>query len=90
MIATFDDTYNFAKKFAHYKDFYVKHNNLIFSKRSTVVYSFSVEIFFVSDTLGLSLEISDFLLSFLLQDTNKKVNATTTPKNLYLILYHTP
>ncbi|MGE4383883.1 MAG: aldo/keto reductase [Arcobacter sp.] len=32
MIATFDDTYNFAKKFAHYKDFYVKHNNLIFSK----------------------------------------------------------
>ena len=32
MIATFDDTYNFAKKFAHYKDFYVKHNNLVFSK----------------------------------------------------------
>lgn len=32
MIATFDDTYNFAKKFSHYKDFYIKHNNLIFSK----------------------------------------------------------
>ena len=32
MIATFDDTYNFAKKFSHYKDFYIKHNDLIFSK----------------------------------------------------------
>jgi aryl-alcohol dehydrogenase-like predicted oxidoreductase len=30
--ATFDDTYNFAKRFAHYKDFYIKHNDLIFSK----------------------------------------------------------
>jgi aryl-alcohol dehydrogenase-like predicted oxidoreductase len=32
MIATFDATYNFAKKFSHYKDFYIKHNNLVFSK----------------------------------------------------------
>lgn len=30
--ATFDDTLNFAKKFKNYKDFYIKHNNLIFSK----------------------------------------------------------
>jgi aryl-alcohol dehydrogenase-like predicted oxidoreductase len=30
--ATFDDTLNFAKKFKNYKDFYIKHNDLIFSK----------------------------------------------------------
>lgn len=30
--ATFEDTYNFAKKFSNYKDFYIKHNDLIFSK----------------------------------------------------------
>ncbi|MDH4945325.1 aldo/keto reductase [Sulfurimonas sp. C5] len=30
--ATLEDTYNFAKKFSQYKDFYIKHNNLIFSK----------------------------------------------------------
>jgi aryl-alcohol dehydrogenase-like predicted oxidoreductase len=32
MIATFDATLNFAKKFPHYKDFYIKHNDLVFSK----------------------------------------------------------
>ena len=32
MAATFEDTYNFAKKFPDYKDFYIKHNDLIFSK----------------------------------------------------------
>ena len=32
MIATFEDTLNFAKKFSQHKDFYIKHNNLIFSK----------------------------------------------------------
>lgn len=32
MVATLDDTLNFAKKFSHYKDFYIKHNNLVFSK----------------------------------------------------------
>ena len=32
MAATFEDTYNFAKKFPNYKDFYTKHNDLIFSK----------------------------------------------------------
>lgn len=32
MTATKNGTYNFAKRFSHYKDFYVKHNNLIFSK----------------------------------------------------------
>lgn len=31
-IATSQDTYNFAKKFSNYKDFYIKHNGLIFSK----------------------------------------------------------
>ena len=31
-LATFDDTLNYAKKFSNYKDFYIKHNNLIFSK----------------------------------------------------------
>jgi aryl-alcohol dehydrogenase-like predicted oxidoreductase len=31
-VATFDGTYNFAKQFSNYKDFYIKHNNLIFSK----------------------------------------------------------
>ncbi len=30
--ATFDDTLNFAKKFKNYKDFYIKHNDLVFSK----------------------------------------------------------
>lgn len=30
--ATPQDTYNFAKKFAHYKDFYTQSNSLIFSK----------------------------------------------------------
>jgi aryl-alcohol dehydrogenase-like predicted oxidoreductase len=30
--ATFEDTYNFAKKFSRYKDFYAKNNGLIFSK----------------------------------------------------------
>ncbi|QFR48821.1 aldo/keto reductase [Sulfurimonas lithotrophica] len=30
--ATFENTYNFAKKFSNYKDFYIKHNDLIFSK----------------------------------------------------------
>ena len=30
--ATFEDTYGFAKKFSTYKDFYIKHDNLIFSK----------------------------------------------------------
>ena len=30
--ATYDDTLNYAKKFSNYKDFYIKHNNLIFSK----------------------------------------------------------
>ncbi|WP_368029940.1 aldo/keto reductase [Arcobacter sp. s6] len=32
MIATLDATYSFAKKFSHYKDFYIKHNDLVFSK----------------------------------------------------------
>ncbi|WP_044419180.1 aldo/keto reductase [Halarcobacter anaerophilus] len=31
-VATKDATYNFAKKFSNYKDFYTLHNNLIFSK----------------------------------------------------------
>jgi aryl-alcohol dehydrogenase-like predicted oxidoreductase len=31
-MATFQDTLNFAKKFSQYKDFYIKHNDLIFSK----------------------------------------------------------
>jgi aryl-alcohol dehydrogenase-like predicted oxidoreductase len=31
-VATLEDTLSFAKKFAHYKDFYIKHNDLIFSK----------------------------------------------------------
>lgn len=31
-LATKDATYNFAKKFSNYKDFYIQHNNLIFSK----------------------------------------------------------
>ncbi|MBN2824927.1 MAG: aldo/keto reductase [Campylobacterales bacterium] len=30
--ATLTDTHNFAKKFSHYKDFYVQNNDLIFSK----------------------------------------------------------
>ncbi|WP_304546417.1 aldo/keto reductase [Sulfurimonas microaerophilic] len=30
--ATLEDTYNFAKKFANYKDFYTKSNGLVFSK----------------------------------------------------------
>ncbi|QOY53798.1 aldo/keto reductase [Candidatus Sulfurimonas marisnigri] len=30
--ATLKDTNNFAKKFSNYKDFYIKHNDLIFSK----------------------------------------------------------
>jgi aryl-alcohol dehydrogenase-like predicted oxidoreductase len=30
--ATTQATYNFAKQFSHYKDFYIKHNDLIFSK----------------------------------------------------------
>jgi len=30
--ATKEATYNFAKKFAHYKDFYTQHDDLIFSK----------------------------------------------------------
>ncbi|QOY53163.1 aldo/keto reductase [Candidatus Sulfurimonas baltica] len=30
--ATLTDTQNFAKKFSSYKDFYIKHNDLIFSK----------------------------------------------------------
>jgi aryl-alcohol dehydrogenase-like predicted oxidoreductase len=32
VVANFDATYNFAKKNATYKDFYIKHNDLIFSK----------------------------------------------------------
>lgn len=31
-LATSTDTYNFAKKYSTYKDFYIKHNNLVFSK----------------------------------------------------------
>lgn len=31
-LATPQDTHNFAKKFSNYKDFYIKHNNLVFSK----------------------------------------------------------
>ena len=31
-VATYDDTLSFAKKFSNYKDFYIKHNDLIFSK----------------------------------------------------------
>lgn len=31
-LATFDDTLNYAKKFSNYKDFYINHNKLIFSK----------------------------------------------------------
>lgn len=31
-VATLTGTHNFAKKFSHYKDFYIKHNDLIFSK----------------------------------------------------------
>lgn len=31
-LATSEDTYNFAKQFSNYKDFYIKHNGLIFSK----------------------------------------------------------
>ena len=30
--ATPEATLDFAKKFSHYKDFYIKHNGLIFSK----------------------------------------------------------
>ncbi len=30
--ATLEDTYNFAKKFSNYKEFYIKHNDLVFSK----------------------------------------------------------
>ena len=30
--ATAEATYNFAKRFAHYKDFYARHDGLIFSK----------------------------------------------------------
>lgn len=30
--ATLEDTHNYAKKFSNYKDFYIKHNDLIFSK----------------------------------------------------------
>ncbi len=30
--ATFEDTYSFAKKFSDYKDFYIKHNEMVFSK----------------------------------------------------------
>jgi aryl-alcohol dehydrogenase-like predicted oxidoreductase len=32
MNATLDATYNYAKRFSQYKDFYIKHNDLIFSK----------------------------------------------------------
>jgi len=32
LVATKEDTYNFAKKFSHYKDFYIQSNELIFSK----------------------------------------------------------
>ncbi|MDR0580298.1 MAG: aldo/keto reductase [Campylobacteraceae bacterium] len=32
MYATSEATYGFAKKFSHYKDFYIKHNDLYFSK----------------------------------------------------------
>jgi aryl-alcohol dehydrogenase-like predicted oxidoreductase len=32
MYATSEATYNFAKKFSHYRDFYIKHNDLYFSK----------------------------------------------------------
>ncbi|MDR3345929.1 MAG: aldo/keto reductase [Campylobacteraceae bacterium] len=32
MYATTEATYDFAKKFSHYKDFYLKHNDLYFSK----------------------------------------------------------
>ena len=32
MIATPEGTLDFAKKFSNYKDFYIKHNGLIFSK----------------------------------------------------------
>jgi hypothetical protein len=32
MYATSEATYSFAKKFSYYKDFYVKHNDLYFSK----------------------------------------------------------
>ncbi|MDR2080697.1 MAG: aldo/keto reductase [Campylobacteraceae bacterium] len=32
MYATSEATYSFAKKFSHYKDFYIKHNDLYFSK----------------------------------------------------------
>ncbi|WP_419770997.1 MAG: aldo/keto reductase [Candidatus Marinarcus sp.] len=31
-VATTEATYNFAKKFSTYKDFYIKHNDLVFSK----------------------------------------------------------
>lgn len=31
-VATGEDTLNFAREFSHYKDFYIKHNDLIFSK----------------------------------------------------------
>ncbi len=32
LVATKEDTYGFAKKFSHYKDFYVQSNDLVFSK----------------------------------------------------------
>jgi len=32
LTATLEDTLNYAKKFSHYKDFYIKNNDLIFSK----------------------------------------------------------
>ncbi|HHB94780.1 MAG TPA: aldo/keto reductase [Campylobacterales bacterium] len=31
-VATTDGTYNFSKRFSNYKDFFIKHNGLIFSK----------------------------------------------------------
>jgi aryl-alcohol dehydrogenase-like predicted oxidoreductase len=31
-MATHQSTYNYATKFSNYKDFYIKHNDLIFSK----------------------------------------------------------
>lgn len=38
-MATPQDTLNFAKKFSHYKDFYIKHNELIFSKLGLGTYN---------------------------------------------------
>lgn len=37
--ATPEDTLNFAKRFSHYKDFYIKHNDLIFSKLGIGTYN---------------------------------------------------